>query len=57
LDTDLIIFATGAQADDELYYELLKTRAAIEIYSAGDSKEPGRVWEAITGANEVARNI
>jgi 2-enoate reductase len=57
VDTDMVIVATGAQADDTLYYELLKMRAADEIYSAGDAKEPGRVWEAITGSNEIARNI
>jgi 2-enoate reductase len=57
LDTDMVIIATGAQADDSLYFELLKERAADEIYSAGDAKEPGRVWEAITGANEISRNI
>lgn len=57
LDTDLVILAAGIQADDALYFELLETKAAPEIYSAGDSKEPGRVWEAITGANEIARNI
>jgi len=53
----MVIIATGAQADDSLYYRLLQEKAADEIYSAGDAKEPGRVWEAITGANEIARNI
>ncbi|OPY19514.1 MAG: hypothetical protein A4E23_01195 [Methanomethylovorans sp. PtaU1.Bin073] len=57
LDTDMIIIATGSQADDLLYYRLLQEKAADEIYSAGDAKEPGRVWEAINGANEIARNI
>jgi NADH:flavin oxidoreductases, Old Yellow Enzyme family len=57
IDTDLVIFAIGGQADDSLYYDLLKAKAAIEVYSVGDSTEPGRVWEAINGANEIARNI
>ncbi|WP_340818124.1 FAD-dependent oxidoreductase [Methanolobus sp. WCC4] len=57
IHTDLVIFATGGQADDKLYYELLKADAAPEIYCVGDASEPGRVWEAITGANEIARNI
>lgn len=57
LDTDMVIIATGSQADDLLYYRLLQEKAADEIYSAGDAKEPCRVWEAINGANEIARNI
>ncbi|MDK2947059.1 MAG: 2-enoate reductase [Methanolobus sp.] len=57
IDTDMVIFATGGMADDSLYYELLKRKTGIEVYSAGDSTKPGRVWEAINGANEIARNI
>jgi 2-enoate reductase len=57
INTDLVIFATGGEADDTLYYELLKIDAAPEIYSIGDARDPGRVWEAISGANEIARNI
>jgi 2-enoate reductase len=57
VDFDYVIFATGGQSDDSLYYRLLKENAATEIYSVGDSKKPGRVWDAVTGANEVARNI
>ncbi|SFM31264.1 FAD-dependent oxidoreductase [Methanolobus profundi] len=57
IDTDLVIFATGGKADDALYYELLKRDAAPEIYSVGDASGTGRVWEAVTGANEIARNI
>ena len=57
IDTELVIFAIGGQADDSLYYDLLESKAAIEVYSVGDSAEPARVWEAINGANEIARNI
>lgn len=57
INTDYVIFAVGGRPDDTLYYELLKENAANEIYSLGDSKEPRRVWDAITSANEVARNI
>ncbi|WMW25228.1 FAD-dependent oxidoreductase [Methanolobus sediminis] len=57
IDTDMVIFATGGKADDSLYYDLLKRKTCVEVYSAGDSTKPGRVWEAITGANEIARNI
>lgn len=57
LDTDYVIFSTGGIADDSLYYELLNEKAADEIYCIGDARQPGRAWEAITSANEVARNI
>lgn len=57
IDTDYVIYATGGRADDRLYYELLREQAAPEIYCIGDAREPGRAWEAITSANEVARSI
>jgi len=57
IDVDFVIFATGGVPDDELYYELLAQNAANEIYSVGDSSKTGRVWDAVNGANEVARNI
>ncbi|SKA77707.1 2-enoate reductase [Caloramator quimbayensis] len=57
IDTDYVIFSTGGKASDTLYYELLKEKAAKEIYAIGDAKTPGRAWEAITSANEVARFI
>lgn len=57
IDADYVIFATGGMPDDGLYYELLEQNIANEVYSVGDSKKPGRVWDAVNGANEVARNI
>ncbi|QCX33210.1 FAD-dependent oxidoreductase [Caloramator sp. E03] len=57
IDTDYVIFSTGGRAKDTLYYELLKEKGAKEIYAIGDAKTPGRAWEAITSANEVARFI
>lgn len=57
VESDLVIFATGGKADDNLYYELLKKNAAKEIYSVGDSRQVGRAWEAITSANDVASFI
>ncbi len=57
IDTDFVIYATGGRADDLLYYELLKQKAAPEVYCIGDARTPGRAWEAITSANEVARFI
>ena len=57
IDTDYVIYATGGQADDDLYYQLLAEKAAPEVYCVGDARVPGRAWEAITDANEVARSI
>lgn len=55
--SDYVIFAIGGRADDSLYYKLLENNAAPEIYCIGDARQPGRAWEAITSANEVARFI
>lgn len=57
IDTDYVIFSTGGRANDTLYYKLLNENAANEIYCIGDAREPGRAWEAITSANEIARFI
>ncbi len=43
--------------DNSLYYELLKQKAAPEIYCIGDARQPGRAWEAVTSGNEVTRFI
>ncbi|MDI6619104.1 MAG: FAD-dependent oxidoreductase [Clostridiales bacterium] len=57
IDTDYVIFSAGGRADDSLYYSLLKNNSANEIYCVGDARQPGRAWEAITSANDIARNI
>lgn len=57
IDIDYVIFATGGQADDNLYYQLLEENTAGEIYAVGDAREPGKVWEAVNSANEVVRFI
>ncbi|MDD3852184.1 MAG: FAD-dependent oxidoreductase [Syntrophomonadaceae bacterium] len=57
LETDYLIFATGGQSNYDLYYQLLETNAAPEVYCVGDAQHPARVWEAVTSANEVARFI
>jgi 2-enoate reductase len=57
IDTDYVIFSTGGSADDSLYYQLLKEKAANEIYCIGDAKQPARAWEAISSANDIARSI
>lgn len=57
IDSDFVVLATGGQSDNSLYYQLMAQKAAPEIYCVGDSQQPGRVWEAVTSANEVARSI
>jgi len=57
IESDFVILATGGQSDNSLYRQLLEQKAAPEIYCVGDSQQPGRVWEAVTSANEVARSI
>ncbi|RSD35584.1 MAG: NADH:flavin oxidoreductase [Methanohalophilus sp.] len=54
---DHIIFATGGEADEFLYRKLVEKNMSANVYCAGDSKEIGGVWEAVTSSNEIARNI
>lgn len=54
---DLVVLATGVSSENELYYELLKTRAAAEIFNVGDSFKSARVFEAVRSAYRKARNI
>jgi 2-enoate reductase len=57
IDTDLVILSMGGKANSNLYFELLKEKTAKEIYCIGDAREPGRGWEAVTAANDIARFI
>ncbi len=57
IDTDMVIYSTGGSAENALYTSLVESKAAKEIYAIGDCKEPGRAWEAISSANDVARFI
>lgn len=57
LDADVVVLAAGVTGANELFYELLKDRAADEIYNVGDSFKPGRVFEAVRSAYRKARSI
>lgn len=57
ISSDFVILAAGGRSNNELYYRLMEQQAAPEIYCAGDSQHPARVWEAVTSANEIARFI
>lgn len=54
---DLVVLATGVSSENELYYELLKTHAAPEIFNVGDSFKSAKVFEAVRSAYRKARNI
>ena len=56
IKTDFVVFATGAEENDELY-EKLKNNNKLQVYNVGDSKKLASAWEAINDANEIARGI
>ncbi len=57
IPVDLVVLSTGGYSENKLYNELMAIKAANRIYAVGDASSPGRAWEAINSANEVARFI
>lgn len=57
IDSDFVLFAAGVSPNQTLYRELKADGRFSELYLIGDSREPASAWQAITGANEVARHI
>ena len=57
IPADLVVFATGAKADDKLFYELQAINASPEIYNIGDSFAGGNLLEATRAAFRLARSI
>ena len=57
LAADLVIIAAGGKADDALYFDMLKARAAEELYPIGDSFAPGKVQEAVRAAYRLGTTI
>lgn len=57
IPADVVILAAGNKADDELYYDLVKTNAAPEICNIGDSFRPGKVFSATKSAYRKTRDI
>lgn len=57
IEADYVIFSTGGRANDALYDQICKEKVAEEIFLIGDARQPGRVWEAVTAANDIARFI
>jgi 2-enoate reductase len=54
--SDFVIFAAGVASDNALYHQL-KATGRSGLYLIGDSRQPASAWDAITGANEVARQL
>jgi 2-enoate reductase len=57
LPADAVVLASGSVSDDALYYALVKSGAASEIYNIGDSFRGGRVLDAVRAAYRKARSI
>lgn len=57
LDADFVLLAMGNKSESALYYDLVKTNAASEIYNIGDSFQSAKVFEAVRGAYRKARAI
>jgi 2-enoate reductase len=54
---DLVIIATGAAPDDELYEQCVREHAAPEIHNIGDSFKSGRVFEAVKAGFALGRRL
>jgi 2-enoate reductase len=57
IESDFVLFASGVASNNTLYKELKESGKFSELYLIGDSRKPASAWDAITGANEVARHI
>lgn len=57
LDADVVIMATGAQPNDQLYEALIKEDMNAQIMQIGDAFEPGRVLEAVKAGYQIGITI
>ncbi|MCT4544652.1 MAG: FAD-dependent oxidoreductase [Vallitalea sp.] len=57
LNADMVVLATGIRSNNDLFYNCIKENVAKEIYNIGDSRQPGRVFEAVKSANRKALSI
>ena len=57
IKSDFVLFASGVSSNNTLYNELKASGKCTELFLIGDSRQPASAWDAITGANEVARHI
>ncbi|MCT4597810.1 MAG: FAD-dependent oxidoreductase [Vallitalea sp.] len=57
LDADMVVLAAGVRSNNNLYYDCVKENVAEEVYYIGDSRKPGRVFEATKTAHTKALSI
>jgi 2-enoate reductase len=54
---DLVVLATGAVANDQMYQSVFGQKLAKEVYAIGDAFEPGRVLEAVKAGYHLGRTL
>lgn len=57
IKADIVILATGAISNNQLYFDCVKEHVAPEIYNIGDSLRPAKVAEAVKYAYRKAMSI
>ena len=57
LPADLVVIAAGGRADDALFLEAQRRRAAEALYNIGDSFQVGRVFEAVRAAYALGLSL
>ena len=54
---DLVVIAAGGRADDALFLEAQRRRAAEALYNIGDSFQVGKVFEAVRAAYALGLSL
>ena len=57
LPADLVVIAAGGRADDALFLEAQRRRAAEALYNIGDSFQVGKVFEAVRAAYALGLSL
>ena len=57
LNADIVIIAFGTVSDNNLYFDLVKSNTAKEIYNVGDSLSVGKIFSATKSAYRCCKNI
>jgi 2-enoate reductase len=57
IEADLVVLATGWEADDALYQACVRARVALEIHNVGDSFSPGDIHKATKAGAAIGRSL
>jgi 2-enoate reductase len=57
IEADLVVLATGWEADDALYQACVRARVAPEIHNVGDSFSPGDIHKATKAGAAIGRSL